>query len=324
MHGHQARTRLIAPGRSGRLPVTRCLGFLVLTLLTLLTGAAPASAQEGGIEVFAAETLFASGTRVSISHIYKRNGTRFDGTSEVSDPLHRTFTEQRLVASIDHGLRPDLTLSLLAPYVHKSLDSSAGDLGGEGFGDVALLAKWRMHKRDWKRGAVHLSLVGGVELPTGETGVRDNGMRLPVSLQPGSGSWDPFVAIAGTLDLNRYRFDALAFYKLNSEGAQSYDQGDFTSFDLKGAYRFLHTKYPGPTASAKLGLQWRHEGRAEQRGSIVAGTGSDELRVRTGLTWHPAPEWDLSLSVEVPLHQDFVDQQLGLDYRTFLALGIRF
>ena len=49
MHRHQASRRPHAPGR---------FGLLLLTLLTFLTGTAPASAQEGGIEVFAAETLF--------------------------------------------------------------------------------------------------------------------------------------------------------------------------------------------------------------------------------------------------------------------------
>ena len=303
-------------------PLSR--GRHALPLLALLLLAAPVSAQAGGIEVFAAETLFASGTRVSISHIRERKGTLFDGTSELSDPLHRTFTERRLVAAIDHGLLPNLTLSALVPYVHKSLESSAGDLSGEGFGDVAVLAKWRVHKRDWRRGAFHVSVIGGLELPTGETGARDQGARLPVSLQPGSGSWDPFLALAVNLDLNRLRFDALAFHKLNTEGAQDYEDGDFTAFGVEGAYRFLHTKYPGPTASAKLGLQWRHEGKAVQNGSTVTGTGSDELIVRTGLSWHPAPEWDLSLSVQVPLYQDYEDLQLGFDYRTFLALGIRF
>lgn len=302
-------------------PTRRHLGLL---LLVASAWAPTASAQEGGIEVFAAETLFASGTRVSISHIYKSKGTLFDGSGEVSDPLNRTYSEQRLVAAIDHGLLPNLTLSALLPHVSKSLDSDAGDLSGEGFGDVALLAKWRIYKRDWRRGAFHASVIGGVETPTGETGVRDGGVRLPTSLQPGSGSWDPFLALSATLDLNRLRFDALAFHKLNNEGAQDFEDGDFTALELKGAYRFLHTKYPGPTASAKLGLQWRHESSAKQDGVSLAGTGSDELVARTGLTWHPAPQWDLSLSVDVPVYQDYEDQQLGLDYRTFLALGIRF
>ena len=60
-----------------------------------------AAAQEGGIEVFSAETIFDQGTRLSLSHIYKRKGTLFEGTDEVSDPLDRVFEEYRLVAQID-------------------------------------------------------------------------------------------------------------------------------------------------------------------------------------------------------------------------------
>ena len=281
-------------------------------------------AQEGGIEVFAAGTLFAEGTRVSLSHIYKREGTLYQGSSEVPDPLDRVFEEHRIVAGVDHGFRPDLTVSALLPFVTKELTSNAGDVRSSGLGDLAVLAKFRAYKDDWKRGAFHLSAIGGLEIPTGKTSETDNGFRLPPELQPGLGSWNPFLGLSTNVNLDRLRLDALAFYKLNTEGAQDFEKGDFFSLAIGGAYRFLHTKYPGATASARLGLQWRHEGQARVAGATIANSGSDELLLRPGLAWHPKPNIDISLVVDVPLYQDVEGQQLGLDYRTFLALGIRF
>ena len=49
-----------------------------------------------------------------------------------------------------------------------------------------------------------------------------------------------------------------------------------------------------------------------------------ELLLRTGLGWHPKPNWDVSLAFDVPLYQDYEGTQLGLDYRTFIAVGLRF
>jgi hypothetical protein len=283
-----------------------------------------ATAQEGGIEVFAAETLFATGTRVSISHIFNRKGKLLQGSDSVPNTFDLRRDEHRIVAAVDHGIRPDLTLSALFPFVKKELESNAGDLSGSGFGDLALLAKYRAYKRDWPRGAFHLSTIGGVEIPTGETDVRDAGSRLPPQLQPGLGSWNPFLGLSANLNLNRYRFDALALYKLNTEGAQDFEKGDFVSLQAGAAYRFYQAKYPGPSASAKLGLQWRHEGQSKQAGLTLADSGSEELLLNAGLGWHPAPNIDFSLAIDLPLYEDLEGTQLGLDYRTFLALGIRF
>ena len=296
-----------------------CLGALLCTTL-----ASNPMAQEGGIEVFAAETLFNRGTRVSVGHVYRSRGTLFLGDDEVSDPLDQTLTEHRVVTAIAHGVRRDLTLSALLPLVRRELDSNAGDVQNSGLGDVALLAKYRAYKRDWKRGAMHVSLIGGLELPTGDTGARGAGARLSPSLQTGAGAWNPFAGVSMNASFNRYRVDAIGFYKLNTEGAQGLEAGDFFSLETDFAYRFLHTKYPGPTASAKLGMQYRHSGKAELDGTTLGNSGSDEWFLRSGLTWHPAPQWDVTLALDVPLHQDFGGQQLGLDYRTFFAVGLRF
>lgn len=292
--------------------------------LALVAWEATASAQEGGIEVLSAPTLFEGGTRVSIAHVYRRRAGLVDGTDDVTDPLQRTREEHRLVLGLDHGVRPDVTLSALLPFAWNDLDGNAGDLGGEGVGDIALLAKYRAYKRDWSKGAFHLTLIGGIETPTGDTSERAGGSRLPPDLQPGSGSWDPFAGIASNVNLERLRIDGRVFYKLNTEGTQDFQDGDFFSLEFDTAYRFYHPPYPGPTASARLGLQWRHEGRAELDGVKVGSSGRDEILLRSGLTWHPRPNLDVTLSFDLPLYEDVNGQQLGLDYRSILAIGYRF
>lgn len=289
-----------------------------------LSAALPISAQDGGIEVFAAEPLFSSGTRVSLTHIYETKGSLYRGSNEISDPLDRERDEHRVVLGIDRGLKPDLTVSALVPYVVLDFESDAGDADSSDFGDVALLGKYRFYEENWPQSTFNVAFIGGVETPTGSTSESEGGSRLPPGLQPGSGSWDPFVALSSNLSQGRYRLDASAFYKLNTEGAQDFDRGNFFSLSLDGKYRFWHEQYPGPTAGVKLGLQYRYEGRAEQDGTNVANSGSSEIRGRTGFSWHPAANIDVSFNVEIPLYQDFNGEQLALDYRTFLALGIRF
>ncbi len=283
-----------------------------------------AIAQSGGIEVFAAETIFDQGVRVSVTRIVERKTDLVHGSGHASDPLHRRRIEQRTVLGIDYGLATGMSLSMLLPRVSKTLKSSAGTLRSDGLGDLALLGKWRVHKQDWKQGTFQVSVIGGAETPTGETSEWDAGARLPAPLQPGTGAWNPFLAVSGILSQGRQRYDARVFYKANTRGSQGYEKGDFFAAEIDAAYRFLHTKYPGPTASAKVGLQWRHEGRAHQAGSSLHNSGSSALLLRTGLGWHPTPAADISLAVDLPLHQRVDGRQLGLDDRIFLAVGLRF
>ena len=281
-------------------------------------------AQQGGIEVYAGETLFEQGTRISLSHIHKRKGTLRAGSDSVSDPANGLWIENRTVVGVDHGFDRDLTLSALIPLVDRELESFGTKRGSSGLGDIALLAKYRLLREEFPQGGFNVSLVGGAELPTGSTSERSGGLRLDPKLQPGSGAVNPFLAFGGTYSIGRVRYDARTFYKLNLEGAQDYDPGNFLALGASAAYRFLHKKYPGPSASAKLGLQWNHEGSATQSGSLLPNTGGEELLGQVSLGWHPVPQVDISLSVDVPLYQDLNGEQLGLDLRTFLAIGSRF
>jgi hypothetical protein len=301
--------------------VTRASLFVALVALLLAPAAA---AQSGGIETFAGETLFAEGTRVSLTSLVERKDTLRSGTSSVRDPLNRSFTERREVLGVDHGLSRNLTFTLLVPRVSRRLSSTAGNLRGEGLGDVAVMTKWRFMHHTQELGATHVSLVTGVETPTGETREHDGGVRLPPGLQPGSGSWDPFAAVVATASRGLWRYDASIFHKLNRTGDQRFDEGDLTVLDAAVAYRFLHERYPGPSASGRLGLQWRHKERDDAAGRTVLASGGEELFLRSGLSWHPTPAWDVSISYDVPLRQDARATQLTTDSRLKLAVGLRF
>ena len=287
-----------------------------------------ASAQSGGIEIFAGQTLFDQGVRISLSHLYERKGSIYQGSTRKHNSADSLYEEHRAVAGVDYGLLPDLTLSALVPYVHieQRTRGPSGTLRqrAHGLGDIAALAKYRIYKTDWEQSTFNLSILGGLEFPTGETDSRDAGMRLPATLQVGSGSWDPIMAVAATLSLGRWRYDANTLYKVNTEGAQKYREGDFFSVEFDAKYRFWHTAYPGPSAAAKIGIQWRHEQPDRRDGRHVDSTGSNQLALRPGLSFHPMPNLDVNISVDLPVYQHMGGTQLARDLRTFVAVGFRF
>ncbi len=297
-------------------------------LAVVISASANVSAQDGGIQLLAGETLFAEGFRTSMSHIYERDDRLYRGSSRIGDPTDRQFEKHRAVFGLDYGLLPELTLSALVPTVH--IEQRVRGAGGSqflratGLGDIALLGKYRVWKRDWPLSTFNLALIGGLETPTGDTRARDGGMRLGPTLQPGSGSWDPIAAVAATLSINRVRFDASILGKVNTEGSRDYADGDFFGARAVIKYRFLHMQYPGPTAGLSAGVTYRHEGRDEIDGRGVRNTGFDEILIGCGLTCHPSPGWDVSISVQAPFYRDVRGTQLSEGLRTFVAVGIRF
>ncbi len=300
--------------------VFRLPGAFLLGGILLLGGL---SAQEGGIEIFAGETLFQEGTRVSLTEIYKRKSL-YDGSDQVRDPLNRTFEEWRTVVGVDYGVLPDVTVSALVPFVWRSQRQNGPDLSARGLGDVALLGKYRVYDKQWKGGGFNWAMVGGIEMPTGDTDATKNTMRLPPHVQVGTGAWNPFLASAVTYEQGRFRADGVLFYKFNQGGAQDLRKGDFLFLSGRVGYRFLHVKYPGPTLGASAGLIYRHEGKDRVSGQTQRNSGSDQLHLAVGLTGHPIPAVDLFLGAEVPLYQHFDGRQLGRDIALALKFGIRF
>jgi len=302
--------------------------ILRVVLLAALALPAGAAAQDGGIEVLSGNTIFESGTRISLSHLYSSRDSLFRGSDEVPNEAGRSMREHRAVLGVNYGLLPELSLSLLLPYVSKESNGAAGRSNSQGLGDAALLGKYRFFSEYWTRSAFHVSAIGGVELPTGSSNERVGDEPLLFSMQPGSGSLDAIAGLGLTLSTGRYRFDTHVIYKANNEGDNDFSEGDFFTIGGSFAYRFYHARYPGPSASAKIGLSWRHEAPDERSGEALAGTGLEDLRIRAGLGYHPYPEIDLVALVEVPVYGDYKDSpeeaQLALDVRTFFGFCIRF
>ena len=282
------------------------------------------SAQEGGIEVFAGETLFDGGLRVSLTEIERSKRNLFRGSSEIAAPSEYSLDEHRSVLGFDYGMHRDVTVTALVPYVDRTLVSAGVESAASGLGDVALIGKYRLTHTEGRAMGFNWSLIGGAELPTGATDAKDGGTRLDPSVQVGKGSLNPFVATSVTYGYQLSRFDATAFYKVNTEGAQNYEDGDFFSVSFSGAYRFLHYQYPGPTFGLRLGLEYRHQGRASSDGVAVVNSGADEVIFSPALSIHPIPRIDMVLGVRVPVYQHYQGTQIGRDLGLFLSVGMRF
>ena len=298
-----------------------------IVLCAVLLPTDDVAAQDGGIEVFAGETLFEKGLRVSFTELYKPKTKLYSGVNEVGNPTDRFNKEYRSVLGVDYGFNRDLTLMALVPYVHRdyNLGQGLGDEALDGLGDATLMIKHRGYHVEGRGRTFNLAWLAGVETPTGETGaLQSNGELVPARLQAGLGSWNPFLSSAMTAGIDRWRFDAVIFNKVNTKGDQDYEKGNFFSASVSVGYRFLHYKYPGPTFGARLGVQYRHEQRAKLGGALQNNSGSEQVLLNPGLSIHPIPRMDLNIFTRIPIYQRYNGTQLAWDPQLVLAFGFRF
>ena len=98
---------------------------------------------------------------------------------------------------LNYNLVTDAVATLVVPYVIKERrlpDKTHRD--SRGIGDIKLIGKYRFYLEDSPLGSNQMSLSAGLELPTGDTTKRKDGVRLPRPLQLGSGGVDPFFSFA--------------------------------------------------------------------------------------------------------------------------------
>ncbi len=324
----------MAPG-SGRLgnaigQAGRCRR--IVTALVALALVLPEAAAAFPINAPNARTLFGGFTLGAFRLRVTRAATLREGTETIADPLDQAVTTFEEDVTFVYGATRDLTLGATLPILERRLrvDTPAGErrtISAEGLGDLTLTGAYRFYRRDVTRGTTQLSLLGGLELPTGATGIDDPdlprltgipGTRLPPGLQPGSGSVDGIVGLAGIHNMDRLTVYADVQGKLTTEGAQDFRAGHQLFYDLTADYVLL----PARNMFLILELNGVASARAEQAGRTVPNSGGHLLFLSPGIQYLPIPPLILEASVQVPIHRDLDSRQLAPDWSA--VAGVRY
>ena len=258
-----------------------------------------------------APPLFPGGGLVSYNSVFTTRGS-VPGSTDISATARPTFLHEANF-NFTWGFHRNFDLTVLVPVVTSHFNApGASTVGGTGLGDAMLLVKYRFLRHDSPRGTTQASFVIGPKLPTGRTSLTDaNGLRLPVGLQPGSGSTDLFLAASwtytGLFHIKRLVADEDIHTLLRSTGTQATRMGSELESRLWLSYRPYESRnlarewFIGPV------LTWRHS--QDDRIAVLTqrGSGGDVLLagittyvgIRPGVHLWLGADWDVAHSTGV-------------------------
>ena len=180
----------------------------------------------------------------------------------------------------------------------------------QGLGDVQLMANYVLFDNadSVEIPVKHvLMLGGGVKLPTGQSNVKQNEVRLPQVIQLGSGSWDWSLNAIYTIRLKKLGLNLDAMYKINGTNAQDYHFGNrFTG----SARLFYWAKWNRFTFLPQAGV-FADAARPDKGNGIdPRESGGFSLLATAGLDVY-YKQLVLSATMQPALYQN-----IGLDYTT--------
>jgi len=265
------------------------------------------AARAQGAAPETAPPLFPGGGLVSYSSTFTTRGLtglsgRIPATAKPTFSYNGEF-------NFTWGFYRDFDLTILVPVVTNRFDGVAPTVGRTGLGDTMALVKYRFYRRDSQRGTTQASVTAGPKIPTGRTDLTGmNGVLLPATLQPGSGSTDFFVGAnwtyTGLFNLKRLVADEDFHSLIRSQGTQQTRIGD----DIESRFWLSYRPYESKNVAREwfIGpvLTWLHSSNDRIAGVTQGGSGGDVVLagvttyvgLRPGMHVWLGMDWDVAHS----------------------------
>lgn len=273
--------------------------------------------------VEAAPETFNTALPVAKGEFVFREQVVLDQSGDDPSGAGRDRTAVSAISVLGYGVNSDLALFGVVPYVDKRLESAAAPTrSARGLGDVSLFGRYTAFKRNFTGGNFRIAPFAGVEMPTGDDDESDAFGRKPASVQPGSGSWDPFGGIVTTYQTLDFQIDAQAGYKANTS-ANGFAFGDIARLDASLQYRLWPRELKGGVPGFVYGiLEANLIHQDENRSAGIDNPNSNGIRLFLvpGLQY-VTRRWIVEAAVQLPVIQDLNGTALEND--TIIRAGFR-
>ncbi len=305
-----------------------------VSLMLLLGSEAAWSCVPGmmSIDAVPSATLQTSqGVGVTISSWYGQRDTMRAGTTNVENDEGKKTTTFSNTLILDYNVYKNWTAVMAIPGVLNNIEHNGLDENNSGVGDIALLAKYSLYRDRMFNASREVSLIAGIELPTGsrheEEGEALDDQILSATEQSGSGTTNFIVGGAGVWTLAPAIVYGDVTYEMYGSNA-AYQFGNALGTRLGASLPVPHVKPLRVTGEFIGHFLARDHSDTPGNGVLPDGkvdnSGSDTLFIAPGLEWRIHPNWVLKPAVQIPVYQNMRGTQLKTDYNVTLSLSTRF
>lgn len=244
-------------------------------------------------------------------------------------PADQNIRVAGVVSMLAYGVTSDFTLFGMLPYLDKRADlTQAGQrmsLGASNFGDLTVLGRYTAFQRNAPGRSFRVAPFLGIKAPTGQDDASNARGRLPMPLQPGSGSWDPLAGVVVTYQTLDQEFDVSASYKRNNP-ANGFRFGDTAELDASWQYRLwprsLRAGVPGFLYGV-LEANLIHSERSRMGSAADPNSGGTTLFVAPGLQF-VTKRWVVEAALQLPVVQNLNGAAVKTNYGLMFGFRLNF
>ena len=265
----------------------------------------------------------------SLSHRYSFSDTYYKGTQITDYQYYKNsnynFTNFLLSYSFSKNLSASGEIGYFEnkSFVIPISVSQDYNIKSKGFADAMFSLNYRLYYSEKFKFSV--STFEKFTLPVGQFGVEQDGVILPIDIQPSSGS---FRFAQGLILSKTFRNDKLSLYSVNMyESSQriesvNYKYGDLWMFSMGGNYQI------SKRLSAKLMFRTMHRTQSfdfKQKESLqkITASGGDYFYSIPEISYQPNPNYSLSLLAEIPLYRNLNGTQMANKYAIELKMSAK-
>lgn len=212
---------------------------------------------------------------------------------------------------IGYGITSRLTAQVQLGYYIDKYEHYQSDLfpdvSANGFGDLSLSLNYAVYKNVRKGVSVNPYII--VKFPIGKFDYESDGVKLPISMQPSSGSYKYTVgAFASWSPLKKFYFTTNDFFEYAQRIKSmnfDYQYGSLVYLSVAGYYRLAKPIDLG------VNLAYETKGRAKSDNKPLYGTVYHQIKIIPTLTLWPLKNMAASLQADIPVWRKMEAMQMG-------------
>jgi len=256
---------------------------------------------------------------------YSTSDTYYNGSEEISidfvDKAYFNYLNLQLIYGITSRFSVQTDLGY---FINKTEDYSKEgwtQSQGYGLGDLTLTLKYLAYRNSTKGLSLIPSL--GIKFPVGVFDQEVDNVKLPITVQPSSGSYKYLVNIYFNKGFKNAKwnlgtFASFEYAQLINSANFYYKYGNMFLFSIIASYKIFNI--------INLGLEVRSDNRGKsqrENDQIVESSGYNIIYTIPHISYSIAKKWLFSLNAEFPIYRYYNGIQMGNKFSVSARLSYR-